>query len=317
MANKKCKVPYFAVLLVTFAILIAGIVVTAVFGINLGFKEAGGTQIRVNLESAISTQVKPVVEDVLADNNIAIDSMFIEDKETTSYFVVNIADKSIENIDAVEAKIAAALQIDRASVSNVVVNSTIKSEVYLAIGLVIVGLIVAILLFGLFRYRVAGGLALAFTFLVQIMLPLSIVFCTRIQLSLGGIVAIIASAILMVLFAIIMLEKYRAATRGKDLNDGDEQTIMGDAVKSSAETIIFVLAALVIISVALMFVGSLASLMIGLVSLVSTIVLAFVSFMILPKTNVALGEITRLRFEAYLSKNNSPAPTKKKENNKK
>ncbi len=312
MAKKKFTIPYFALLLVTFTVLVAGIVITAVLGINLGFKEAGGTELRIDLNSAIQSQAKVVAEDVLGDNGIAIDSIIVEDKETTSYLVVRIADKSIANIDTIKTQIASKLGIETTSILSSVVKSTIKNDVYLAIGLVIVGLILAVLLFGIFRYRVAGGLALAFTYLVQIMFTLSIVFITRIQLSLAGIIVIIVSALLAVLFASIMLEKYRAQTLGKSLDDGEENLIMTQNVKSTLEPFIFVTIGIAILAVFMMFIGVYSTLMLSLVTIVSLASLAFSVLLILPKTNITLAEISRIRLEAHLSKNNSPAPAKNK-----
>ena len=316
MANKKLKIPFFAVLIVTFAILIAGIVVTAFCGINLGFKEAGGTQIRIDLSSANQVQAKNAAEKVLSDNKITIDSIIVEDKGTTSYLTINIADKTIEKLDAVKSEIASNLAIDAESVTSVVVKSTIKNEVYLTIGLVIVGLIVALFVFGLIRHKLAGGLTLGFGFLVQIMLPLALVFCTRLQLTLAGIVTILVSAFLQTLFAVIMLEKYRAQTKGKSLDDGDEANIMGESVKSTLEVLIFTIAALLIPTIIMLFMGTMQIIMLALVVLITLLSLAFTTLLIVPKTNVSLSEISRLRLEAHLSKNNSPAPAKKKNNKK-
>lgn len=312
MEKKKFTIPYFAVLLTTFVILIAGIVLTAIFGINLGFKEAGGTQIRVNMESAIHSQATTVVKNVLKDNKICLDSMFIEDKGTTSFVVANIADKNIENIDAIESQIAAKLDIDRSAVSSVVVKSTIKDSVYLAVGLSIIGLIIALFLFGLFRYNLAGGLTLAFTFLVQTMLPLSIVLCSRLQLSLNGIVAILISAILAMVFTVIMLEKYRAKTRGKDLDDGEEVTVMKDIVKSSLESILFAIGGITLVAIFMFFMQANSVIMLAGVVVISMLTLAYNLLLVMPKTNIALSEISRFRQHARLSKNNSPEPTKKK-----
>lgn len=316
MANKKCKIPFFAVLTLTFLILIAGILVTAFCGINLGFKEAGGTQIRIDLASANQIQAKIAAEDVLAENSVMIDSIIVEDKGTTSYLVVNIVDKSVENLDAIKADIAGKLSTDAEAVTSTIVKSTISNDVYLTIGLVIVGLILALFVFGLIRYSLAGGLTLAFGLLVQIMLPLALVFCTRLQLSLAGIVAIIISALLETLFVTIMLEKYRAQTKGKALDSGDEEYIMTGTVKSVLEIFIFALAALIIPTILMLFMETMQTVMLALVIVIALISLAFTTLLLVPKTNIALCEIARLRHEAYMSRNNSPAPEKKIKNKK-
>ena len=149
------------------------------------------------------------------------------------------------------------------------------------------------------------------------MLQLSIILCTRLQLTIAGIVSIVVVGILQALFAVIMLEKYRANAHGKTLDSGDEATIMKDSVKSIFEPLIYTLSGLLIIAIALLFLGINSVYMLDGIILISLLTLAYTSLYILPKTNIALGEITRLRFEAYLSKNNSPAPTKNKAKSKK
>lgn len=308
----KNNIAYYITLIAAFLIVAAGIITTALCGINLGFNEAGGTQISVKLEAVTKDQAKTAVVDVLKENNLKIDTMFVEDKELSSLLVINVAKKDIANINEVCEAIANKLGISADNCSYVAIKSTIKSNTYLVLGIVLICLTLAIFLFGLIRYKLYGGLTLAFAFLAQLMLSLSICFCTRIELTLGGIVSILAGSILATLLTVVMLEKYRERIALKSLANGDEKEIMGATVKSTLEPIFFTIGSILLVAIIMLFTGVRRVMMMDFAIIISLAVMAANLLIIVPSTLVSLAEINRVRLENHLSKNNSPAPSKKK-----
>lgn len=175
--NKSLK----KILIVYAAIFVAGIIVAAVFGINLDINFSGGTRITYSFTSEISdSDIESTVKGVIKDSfTVSQSTSFAGDTKT---FVISLAGKSSMSAET-QASLTSALEekfkdnkieiYDSNSVSPTVAGTFFaKSLVAVAITAILVIIYVGI------RFKRIGGVSAAVTALAALVLDIFITFFT-------------------------------------------------------------------------------------------------------------------------------------------
>ena len=85
-------------LIVSFVIIITAAIFSLTLGINLGTDIAGGTQFEIGIEGSVASNKElQAVKNVLKDNGLTYESIFVEDKDLGSLIVVRTTEKNIEH----------------------------------------------------------------------------------------------------------------------------------------------------------------------------------------------------------------------------
>lgn len=318
MKLKIKKFPLLVSLIVSCAIVIASIFVLAFAGMNIGTSLAGGSQIKITMdENASSKQYVAEIKEVLKDNGYVLDSSFIQDdfqaadengELTTKSLVVNIADKDIDSKTATKIidEIAAKLEISKDNISDIEeTSSAIKAKDILFIGLAFGIIAVVLFVFAWIRYDIFAGLSFILSMLHNLILYLSLLIVTRVQLNLISIAVALVLTIIMCSVLVAIYEKHREVSR---LHISEKETItetMINAVKTQTTPFAIIGGAILIFACIMFFVPVAAVCYAAIAIIISLIVTIYTCLIIGPGAYAGLLEIKNVNEKAVLSRNDT------------
>ena len=309
---KKRKSFLWLYLAISLVLIVAAVVVSLTAGINLGSDIGGGTQFEVTLDttSDLEGQVK-AVKDVLDDNKVSYEKVYVEDKGIDSNIVVRIAKKDIENQAEIKEDIASKLSIDVSNISDFAeVDGNITNKTIIWTSVTIVGLLILVFFAGWFRYKIMAGVTLMFAVLHAILLSVAILIVTRLPINLLSVIIIICG-IALVLFALILtLERVKENMEHNTANESIHD-IFKASKKSTLMPLVFLASFVLILTIVLACVPVRFVLFTALTMLVCLVVAGYSYWFVGLETQEKLVEVSASNQKARLSRNDSPAATTK------
>ena len=318
MKAKMKKYPLLISMIVSCAIIIASLFILGFFGLKLGTSLGGGSQFEVKIPVGESTkEYVSEIKSVLKDNDLSFDSSIVEDKYITTddegnftkqVLIVKISESNVsdETESALIADISEKLEIDKSYISNVDdITSFTTGKNVLKLGIAIAIVAVALFVFAWIRYDVFAGLSFIVSFLHNIILYLSLVILTRLELNLTSLSVAFILTLVMSIILIHIYEKYRKEAK---LHISDNLTInerMINAEKESIKPFAIIFISLLVVLAFMMFVPATVVKFTALNIFVSLIVTAYTSMIIGPASYVALLDIRDVRHKAVLSRNDT------------
>ncbi len=315
---KTKKYPLLICMIISCVIIITSLFILGFFGLKLGVKLGGGSQIQIVIQNdASSKDYFDKASSVLGKYGYKIDSASVEDKYlageangeyTTSCLVINIAETEIS--DEVKANIkkdlATKLEIDESNISDIQkIYSSVRSKQILYVGIAVGLVVIAFFVFGLIRYNVFAALALLLAYLHNIILYLAILILTRVQLSLVSLSIALVLSLVMGIVLIHIFEKYREETK---LQNSDKisitQTMMA-CEKQSIKPMMFIGGAVLAFAVLMLFIPVLNVRLAALNIMFALIVTAYSSLLIGPSVYANLLEINDANLKAVMSRNDT------------
>ena len=316
MKTKMKKYPILLSAIVSCLIIVASLFILGFFGIKLGVTLGGGTQIEVVMKEANEkSNYVSKVGTVLDKYGYSVDSFFVEDKYTaseentdftTKCLIIQIAeDIEEENVTKIKNDICSTLSLNEqyVSVNNIVSSVASKSALYLGIAFAII--IVAFFVFGWIRYDIFAGISFIVAFLHNIIVYLSVIILTRIELSVSSLSVLIFMTLIMALALITIYEKFRAISKQQDADKIPTQERMMESEKQTVKPFLFTCVAILIFAIALLFVPSLRMKVVSLNIIIVLLVTAYTTLLIGPSTYVATLEIREMNRKAIMSRNDT------------
>ena len=318
MKLKMKKYPLLISMIISCVIIIASLFVLGFFGMRVGTSLGGGSQFEVNIASgASSKEYVSDVKKVLSDNGLTFDSSVVEDKYvayddegnfTTQVLVVKISERDVK--DSTETKvieqIAKKLNVDKTYVSEIdnITSYTTGKDV-LRLGIAIGAIAIALFVFAWIRYDVLAGLSFIVAFLHNIILYLSMLILTRLELNLTSLTVMFILTLVMSLVLIHIYEKYR---REAKLHISDKLSISERMIKSESEAVkpfIILVCAVLVAIVFMLFIPANVVKFTALNILIALVVTAYTTLLIGPASYVALLDVRDVRAKAILSRNDT------------
>ena len=312
------KFPLLISVILSCLIIIVSLFILGFFGLKLGVTLGGGTRFEVQLESTEKIgEYKSSIKDVLSKHHLLIDSSFVEDKyelaaDTTTYtrkmLVVQIAKTGLSEDERTNIKneLVEALDVDAKYVSEVeeIVGSVkAKNVLFIALGLGIVA--ICFFVFGWIRYNIFAGISFIIAFLHNIILYLSLLILTRIQLTLLSLSIAMVLTLIMSIVMVFIYEKYRENSK---LQDADKKSVSERMINSEKEVLkpfLIILVAAVFVTIGLLFVPSNVVMFSALSSLIAIVVTCYTALVIGPASCTAMLEIRDMNRKAILSRNDN------------
>ncbi len=318
--------------IVSCAIIIVSLFILGFFGIRLGYTLGGGSQFEIYLDSTSETESYVYqIDNILNKYGLSVDSSFVADKFmageedndfTQKCLVIQIAgdDVSNEEGDEIRAEIAETLGIELSQISLVesVLSSVASKQVLylaLALGIITIGFFI----FGWIRYDIFAGVSFIIAFLHNIILYLSVIILTRVQLTLT---AIVIAFMLSVVMAGVLIHIYERFREKQSLKSQEKLSIaekMANSEKEVVKPYAFIVGLVFLFSILLLFVqvGSITQTSLNII--ICLVVTIYTTLIIGPASYSALLEIKDLNEKAILSRNeniNKEIKKKVKKNNK-
>lgn len=315
---KTKKYPLFISLIISCVLVVASLFIMGFFGLKLGTSLGGGSQFEVVLPNdASQTEFVGKIDKVLDNYDLSIDTSYVEDKyiagETNTTYtekvlIVKIAETEISDSVKQEIKMEVSekleLNIEKISSIEQITSSTrTKNVVFLGVAVGIIA--VCLFVLGWIRYDIFAGLSFLLAYLHNIILYLSMIVLTRVQLSLIALAGILILTLVMSALLVQVYEKYREASKSKAL---EKQTIserMIYAEKQSIKSYAFVAVAVAVITLLLLIVPSARIRWASLALAIALIVTAYTSLIIGPGTYAALAEVKDYSTKAVMSRNDT------------
>ncbi len=310
------KYPLLISMIISCVIIVASIFVLAFCGMRLGTSLAGGSQFEIIMtQNSNSSEYVSQIKSIVNKHGKYVDSAFVEDKavagenpgDFTRYcLVVNIAgtDISEETKNAIINDIASTLNIDKANISEILpVTNSVEAKSVLFVGIAIAIIAVALFVFAWIRYEVFAGIAFVIAFLHNIILYLSLLILTRVELGLMSLSVALVLTVLMSAVLIHIFEKYREETK---LHLAEKMSVSERMIYSETQVVkpyLFIVAAMAILILMLLFVPVSSVKLVAVNILIALIVSAYTALIIGPAVNASLLEIRDLRQRAVLSRN--------------
>ena len=244
---KTKKYPLLITTIISCLIVVVSLFILGFFGMKLGTSLGGGSQFKIAINDGSKTaEYTASVKEVLSNNGLQSDSIFVEDnfiagdekaEFTEKCLVVKIANEDVANElqTKVKSEIAQKLSISEKSISsfeNLTSSVSNKNVLFvgLALGLIILGLVI----FGWFRYDIFAGITFLISNLHALILYLSILILSRVELSLLSLSISIVVILLMSVAIITMFEKFREQSK---LHIDDKLTITERMIDCEKQTI--------------------------------------------------------------------------------
>ena len=315
---KTKKYPLLISLIISCALVVASLFVMGFFGLKLGTSLGGGSQFEVVVANDASEKnYVEEIDNVLSKYNLSVDTSFVEDKyiagsENTSYtekvLIVKIAETEISDADKVNIKtdIAESLSLNSEKISEIeIITSSTRTKNVLFLGIAVAVIAVALFVFGWMRYDIFAGLSFLLAYLHNIILYISMLVITRVQLSLIALAGILILTLVMSALLIQVYEKYREVSRSKSF---EKQTIsehMIYAEKQSVKSYAFIAVTVAVVTLLLLIVPSARIRWASLALAIALIVTAYTSLIVGPGTYAALAEIKDYSTKAVMSRNDN------------
>lgn len=310
------KYPLLVCLIISCVIVVTSLFILGFFGMNLGTNIAGGSQFDIKLENGTDTvDAIAKVKSAVRKNGYVVDSSFVEDRiveteENTKFteksLVIKIAKKDIsdEKKQAIIDSVAEKLNISKSSISSIEnITSSIKTKNVLFIGLAIGIIAICLFVMGWVRYNIFAGLSFILAYLHNIILYLSVLILTRVQLNLTSLTVAVLLTLVMSCLLIAIYEKNREINM---LRNEEKMTIsekMWKSEKLVSRPFIIVAGAVLAFALLLFFVPVASVRLTALNIIFAIIVTAYTGLLIGPGTYASLMEIKDYNEKAVLSRN--------------
>ncbi len=314
--KKTRKYPLLVSMIISCVLVITSLFIFGFFGMNFGPTLGGGSQFEITMPAdASSKDYVSKVKEAVSSNGYTVDSCYVEDKyiageNETEYtqrcLVVKIAKTNIS--DDAEAKIINAvsekLGINVASVSSIDnITSVIKAKNILFLGLAIGIVAICLFVMGWIRYDLFAGISFILAFLHNIIVYLSILILSRVQLNLTSLAIMLVLTLVMSGVLIHIYERNREESL---LHTGDKVSATERMISCETQVIkpyAFVAAA-VLIFAALLFIVPVTSVRFTAINIIiSLIVTSYTSLIVGPGVYSALLEVRDYRHMAVMSRN--------------
>lgn len=316
MKTKLKKYPLLVSLIVSCVIVVASLFILGFFGMNTGTSLGGGSQFEIRLANDANTvETIATVKSEIRKQGLVMESSFVEDKieagdENTKFtvkcLVVKIAKKDISETKKADltSSIAKALEIDESKISSIEnITSSIKAKNVLFIGLAIGIIAICLFVMGWIRYNIFAGLSFILAYLHNIILYLSVLILTRVQLSLPSLTVIILLTLVMTCLLVSIYEKNR---QNEKMTSENKMTISERMWKSEKEVMkpfTIIAGAVLVFALLLFFVPVSSVRLTALNIIISLIITAYTGLLIGPGTYSSLMEIKDYNEKAILSRN--------------
>ena len=316
LKTKTKKYPLLISLIISCVIVITAIVILAIFGMRMDTSLGSGSQFEITMSNdASSTNYVNTVKDVAGDYGLSVDTTFVEDKYvagedntdlTTRCLVVKLSNTNIsdETKTNFTRDLVSALGTSESNISSIYeITGSVRSNDILFLGLAVGIVAVCLFVFAWIRYNIFAGLSFLLAYLHNIILYLSILILTRVQLSLvalsiGLILTLVMGAVLVAIY-----EKYREKIK---LHLEDKQTVSERMIQSEKETVkpfAFIFGA-ILVFIIIMFFSPVANVKLASINiLIALVVTLYTSLLIGPASYSALLEIRDMNAKAVLSRN--------------
>lgn len=319
------KYPLLISAIVSCVIVVVSLFILGFFGMKLGTSLGGGSQFEVVISNDANTKeyVKDI-KSVVADNGYRVDTSFVEEKfkagesqfeYTERCLVIKIADKDIcaEKQTAIRNAVAEKLGIDVADVSEIeVITSVIKGKDVLFLGLALGIIVVALFAFAWIRYNLYAGLSFILANLHNVILFLSLMILTRVQINMISLVAIVVLTLIMSAVLIVIYEKYRELA---NLKTEEKMTISNRMAVSEKETLkpYGIIAGIALVFALLMLFVPVAMVRFAALGVIfALLVTVYTTLIIGPGSYASLLELKNDYLMAVLSRNDTVNKTIKK-----
>ena len=307
-------------LIISFVIIIAAVVVSLTAGINLGIDVGGGTQFEVvvtpddgEVDNKFVQKQEDIIKDVLKDNGLYAEKIFVQDKDSYVFVVVRVADDNITNRAEIVADLVSALEIEEEAVSEFsIISGSLTKKAVIWASVAIVCILLVVFFAGWIRYRIMSGITLTFAVLHALMLSVALHVITRLPITFNSIIIMLCSAVLILFALIFVLEKIREITKSRSSENLEINEIVRTAKSRTLLPLICLAAMIFVMAVVFVFIPvvhvqfTACSLVVCLASLVYTY------FFVAVELHEKLLEIREATERARLSRDNSPAPQEKK-----
>lgn len=325
MKTNTKKYPLLISAIVSCVIVVVSLFILGFFGMKLGTSLGGGSQFEVVISNDANTKeyVKDI-KSVVADNGYRVDTSFVEEKfkagesqfeYTERCLVIKIADKDIcaEKQTAIRNAVAEKLGIDVADVSEIeVITSVIKGKDVLFLGLALGIVVIALFAFAWIRYNLYAGLSFILANLHNVILFLSLMILTRVQINMISLVAIVVLTLIMSAVLIVIYEKYRELA---NLKTEEKMTIYNRMAVSEKETLkpYGIIAGIALVFALLMLFVPVAMVRFAALGVIfALLVTVYTTLIIGPGSYASLLELKNDYLMAVLSRNDTVNKTIKK-----
>lgn len=328
------KYPLLIATIVSCVIIVASLFILGFFGLRLSVGLGGGSSVEINMvnKDLTSADYTKKVNEVLHNNGLSIDTSFVEDKyvvgeDSKGYvrkcFVAHINKKGITEQESakIKAELAEKLGIDISYVSNVEeITSSVRAKDVLFVALAVGIIALCFFVFAWIRYDIFAGLSFILAFLHNIILYLSILILTRIQLTVISLSAVLILTLVMSVILVHIYEKFREASKMQNADKIPASERMLTSEKQVIKPYLIIAATALGISLLLLIIPSAMVRLSSLSVLIALIVTAYTSLIIGPASYTALLDIRDMNRKAILSRNdtvNKAIKKKIKKSNKK
>lgn len=316
METKVKKYPILVSVILSCLIIIVSLFILGFFGLKLGVSLGGGKQIEIVMQDSESkTSYMSGVQTVLDKYGYKVDSSFVEDKYVASEanteftrkcLVIQISSSIDDETSAkISSEIATTLKINENSVTLGNITSSIVAKNALFLGLALGIIALCFFVFGWIRYNIFAGISFIIAFLHNIIIYLSVIILTRIELSLSALSAMVFLTLIMSLALINIYEKFRTSFARQDTNKMPIQERMIESEKSAIKPFLITCVAVAIFAVGLFFIPALRIKIVSANILIGLIVTMYTTLLIGPSAYVATLEIREMNRKAIMSRNDT------------
>lgn len=314
--TKLKKYPVLITAIISCAIIVVSLFILGFFGMRLDVGLGGGQQIEVAMANENErSKYYSKISVVLDKYGYKISSDFVEDKflagEGNTEFTrkcigVQVSKKfSEEDSQKIRAELALALGCSEDSIVIEPITASVVAKNALFFGLSVGIVALIFFIFGWIRYDIFAGISFIVAFLHNIILYLSIVILTRIELSLAALAAIVFFTLVMNVVLVCIYEKFREASKSQDADKTPVQERMIACETTAVKPFAITCVAVLVFLIAILFVPSLKIKLVALNLLLALIVTVYTTILIGPSTYVATLEIREMNQKAIMSRNDT------------
>lgn len=315
---KTKKYPLLIATIISCVIVVVSLFILGFFGMKMGTSLGGGSQFEIafNDESNASEYTKSVKK-ILSDNGLQVDTVFVEDKLVSGNTNTGLIEKALviklsnEDVSAdvqnkVKSEISAKIGVLTDNISDIEnITASVSNKNVLYLGLAVGIIVIAFFVFAWIRYDIFASLSFLVAYLHNLILFLSLLILTRVELSLFSLVTAVCLTILMSTTLLVVFEKYREQA---NLHIGDKLTVaerMISVQKQVLKPFSFIVIAVLVFACLLFIVPARSVRLSAIAIIISLVVSLYTLLIIAPAVFVALRESRDARKNAVLSRNDT------------
>lgn len=318
MKLKFKKYPLLICLIVSAVFIVISLFIVGFFGIKLGVSLGGGSQIEVVLKEDVKVNDYVVkVDKALSKYGYKIDSVTVEDKYTagenfgdytTRCMLIKIAEKNISDKTKanIKADLIKNLGISEDMVSDVEqITASVVPKNVLFIGIAVGIIAIVFFVFGWLRYDIFAGLTFIVSYLHNLILCLSLIILTRVQLN---IISLSVSLVLLIVLGMVIIhifEKYREEVKLQTAEKISVTERMINCEMHAVKPLVIIGATAVFFAILLLFIPVYSVRMAALGIIFAIIVTVYTSLLIAPGIYGAMLEFYDANLKARLSRNDA------------